>query len=88
MRRTIVVVSTSLLLSAVAAAEQEPKTISGTSIVGNDETPKSLYIVPWKSSELGVESGLSADLVDDGLEPVDRDVFMRQLEFYEISRSE
>lgn len=88
MCRTIVALSASLLFAAAVAAEEEPKTISGTSIVGNDETPKSLYIVPWKSSELGVESGLSADLVDDGLEPVDKDVFMRQLEFYEISRSE
>ena len=30
-----------------------PKTMSGMSILGNEETPKSLVIVPWKSSEMG-----------------------------------
>ena len=29
----------------------ETKEMSGMSIVGNEEAPKSLYIVPWKSSE-------------------------------------
>ena len=31
----------------------EVKEISGMSIVGNNETPKALVIVPWKSSEIG-----------------------------------
>ena len=54
------------------------------SIVGNDEAPKSLYIVPWKSSELGVETSLNR-MLNEADVPVDRDVFMRQLEFYEVS---
>jgi hypothetical protein len=65
---------------------KEAKELSGMSIVGNDEAPKSLYIVPWKSSEIGVETSLDMMLNDsDG--PVDRDVFMRQLEFYRVSRA-
>jgi hypothetical protein len=64
--------------------EPEAKELSGMSIVGNDEAPKSLYIVPWKSSEIGVETSLDM-LLNEGDVPVDRDVFMRQLEFYEIS---
>jgi hypothetical protein len=36
--------------------KSEAKELSGMSIVGNDEAPKSLYIVPWKSSEIGVET--------------------------------
>ncbi len=67
------------------AEEDEAKALSGMSIVGNDETPKSLYIVPWKSSELGVETGLNSNLMDDGMGPVDKEVFMRQLDFHEIS---
>jgi hypothetical protein len=66
------------------AEKPEAKELSGMSIVGNDEAPKSLYIVPWKSSELGVETGLDTMLNDsDG--PVDRDVFKRQLHFYQVS---
>ena len=64
--------------------ESEAKELSGMSIVGNDEAPKSLYIVPWKSSEIGVETSLNM-LLNDGDMPVDRVVFMRQLEFYQIS---
>ncbi|MDX2479499.1 MAG: hypothetical protein QNK24_04075 [Desulfuromusa sp.] len=64
--------------------DQHTKELSGMSIVGNDEAPKSLYIVPWKSSEIGVETGLNMMLNKDAV-PVDRDVFKRQLNFYEVS---
>jgi len=67
-----------------AAAEPGAKMISGMSIVGNDEAPKSLFIVPWKSSELGVKTSLNRTL-NEREEPVDRDVFMRELDFYEVS---
>jgi hypothetical protein len=60
------------------------KELSGMSIVGNDEAPKSLYIVPWKKSEMGTETGLSRMLTERAV-PVDREVFLRQLEFYEVS---
>lgn len=61
----------------------QPRAMSGMSILGNEEAPKSLVIVPWKSSELGDEIGLSEQL-DDRANPVDRDVFLRELRYYEI----
>jgi hypothetical protein len=64
--------------------QSEAKELSGMSIVGNDEAPKSLYIVPWKSSEIGVETSLNM-MLNEGDVPVDREVFRRQLEFYEVS---
>lgn len=76
------------LVPGAWAQEDEPKTISGMSIVGNDEAPKSLYIVPWKSSELGVETSLSSSLLDDDMAPVDKGVFMRELDFYELTRTQ
>jgi hypothetical protein len=66
------------------AKEQNAKELSGMSIVGNDEAPKSLYIVPWKSSEIGKETRLDR-MLSEGDVPVDRDEFMRQLDFYQIS---
>ncbi len=72
-----------------AAAEKtgdgisQPKAMSGMSILGNEEAPKSLVIVPWKSSELGDNISLS-DTLDDRARPVDKEVFLRQLHFYEI----
>jgi hypothetical protein len=66
------------------AKAPKAKELSGMSIVGNDEAPKALYIVPWKSSEIGGETDLNMDL-NAADKPVDRDVFMRQLDFYELS---
>jgi hypothetical protein len=64
-----------------------PKTLSGMSILGNEEAPKSLVIIPWKSSELGETVSLS-DTLDDRARPVDKEVFLRELSFYEIRSAE
>ncbi len=76
-----------LLLAGVAFGEPPEddgdKVLSGMSIVGNDDAPKSLVIVPWKSSELGDTLEVSRAL-DDGRRPVDRDVFQRGLDYYRI----
>lgn len=83
-----------LLPAAFAMAEgkskkedSEEKVVSGMSIVGNNETPKSLVIVPWKSSEIGQETKLNSNLLSDGMNPVDKAVFMRELNFYKLSNS-
>ena len=64
-----------------------PKTMSGMSILGNEETPKSLVIVPWKSSEMGDSMSLS-DTLDDRATPVDKEVFLREIRYYEIRKNE
>lgn len=70
-----------------AGDEGGPKTMSGMSILGNEEAPKSLVIIPWKSSEIGADLGLS-DTLDDRARPVDKEVFLRELSFYEIRSGE
>lgn len=70
-----------------AANSDKPKTLSGMSILGNEEAPKSLVIVPWKSSEIGDDVSLT-DTLDDRALPVDREVFLRELRFYEIRSQE
>ena len=72
--------------AATPAPKPETKELSGMSIVGNDDAPKALVIVPWKSSAMGSALDVSRAL-DDGREPVDRDVFVRELDYYQI-RSE
>jgi len=71
---------------AEAEADDGPKVISGMSILGNQEAPTSLVIVPWKSSQIGESVNVST-VLDDSRQPVDKDVFMRALRYYEI-RSE
>ena len=91
-----------LLATSVALAEEAPKSRDvgpateaqektkdanlGMSILGNQEAPKALVIVPWKRSEIGNALDIST-MLDDSRLPVDRDVFMRMLSYYEI-RSE
>ena len=92
MYRKVILCLSVILFSTVTATaknvnENKPleiKELSGISIIGNDEAPKSLYIVPWKSSELGEETSLDM-MLNEGDVPVDRDVFKRLLVFYEIS---
>lgn len=68
---------------AQEAVTEEPKELSGMSVLGNSEAPKSLVIVPWKSSEIGDGVGI-ANMLDGRAAPVDRDVFSREIEFYEL----
>ena len=78
---------------APAQTDKDGKLISvpggkalGMSVLGNQEAPTSLVIVPWKSSEVGRATGISP-MLDDSRQPVDKEVFMRELRYYEV-RSE
>ena len=67
---------------AKTAPKGGDKALSGMSIIGNDDAPKSLVIVPWKSSGLADALGVGTSLED--AKPVDRDVFARELGYYGI----
>ena len=100
MRRESLICASVLLIAGAAFADDSAKapaanagqaagkpagdvTMSGMSILGNDEAPKSLVLVPWKSSQLGDMPALSR-LPDDSIKPVDKDVFARELSYYQI----
>jgi hypothetical protein len=74
---------------AMAEAEAEEgvengvRNMLGMSILGNEEAPKALVIVPWKSSQIGDGLGVS-NALDERARPVDREVFMRELRYYEL----
>jgi hypothetical protein len=57
--------------------------MSGMSILGNEDAPKSLVLVPWKSSQLGDMPSVSR-LLDASTQPVDKEVFLRELSYYEF----
>jgi len=89
MLRVIVGLALLLLSPAAAMGEDAPpakagdKVMPGMAVVGNDDAPKALVIVPWKSSAMGDVLDVSRGL-DDGRGAVDRDVFRRELDYYEI----
>ena len=54
-----------------------------TEITGNQELPKVLYIVPWQKSDPGDLMGRPVNtLIDEVLAPVDREEFLRQVDYY------
>ena len=77
--------------SADAAAPESPRPrqvdslkLDATAITGNRELPKVLHIVPWKDSDFGDLAGRPVNsLLDEVLSPVDRDVFLRQMMYFE-----
>jgi len=75
---------------AAAASQGAPPggdvKMSGISILGNEDAPKSLVLVPWKSSQLADMPSVSR-LLDSATQPVDKDVFMRELAYYEFKSS-
>lgn len=75
-----------LTLAADGKKKEEVVEIGGMSIIGNRELPKTLYIVPWKDSDINSETDLSRDLLNERLRVVDQEEFGRQLKYYELSR--
>ncbi len=79
-----------MLLAGTAIAQEENidadvKKLSGISIIGNKEAPKSLFIIPWKNSEVGVATSLNTGLMGDSKSSLDKEVFLRELDFYKLS---
>ena len=73
-----------LSLFAHAAMTGESLELDGATIVGSRELPKALHIVPWKATAPGELAGRPMQsLVNEVLAPIDRDVFLRELEYYE-----
>ena len=76
-------------LAAAPGTQPQAKTmdrleLDPTSITGNRELPKVMVIVPWKRSDIGDLTGRPANsLLNEVLTPVDRDVFRRELRYFD-----
>ena len=82
MKRILCIILT-MLVSLAASAEEVLK-MEGTRIRGNQELPKVLYIVPWKQAEIpDLSQPPLESLIDEALTPVDREVFQRQVRYYD-----
>ena len=67
-----------------AAASADRLDLDTTIVTGNRELPKVLYIVPWKKAELGeLPAQPFNTLLDEALAPVDRDVFKREVKYFQ-----
>ena len=81
--RTVVTTS-EVLTPARNSASSESGTLTTTTITGNAELPRVLYIVPWQKADPGDLMGKPVNsLLDELLQPIDRDEFRRQLRYYD-----
>lgn len=72
-----------MLFCHIPVSAEDRIDLDGTSITGNRELPKVLYIVPWKKNvAVDLKGKPRQSLVDEALSPVDRDVFRRQIDYY------
>jgi hypothetical protein len=85
MIRNIIVILMGLLCFSVHANEQNVHELDGISIIGNKELPKSLVIVPWKSSLPGEGDFMLQRHMNEYIQPVDKEVFNRKVNFYSQS---
>ena len=54
-----------------------------TEITGNQELPKVMYIVPWQKADPSDLLGRPVNtLLDEVLAPIDREEFIRQVDYY------
>ena len=67
----------------VPAESQRSMALDTTSVTGNRELPKVLYIVPWQGATAGKVTGRPVNsLIDEVLSPIDRDTFSRELRYF------
>ena len=67
-----------------SAMAQQRLEMEGTSIIGNKELPKVLYIVPWKSTEtVNFPSPPIESIMDQALKPLERNAFRRQIRYHD-----
>lgn len=81
-----------LAVSVTAVAQERQRTdaigdetvaMAGTTIIGNRELPKVLYIVPWKRARPGTLTVRPfSSLYDEVLMPLDPPVLRRQLNYF------
>ena len=64
------------------AAREDLRDESGTTIVGERESPIGLYITPWRNAFAEQDIDRPARLLQIEMTPVDRDVFARQVEYH------
>ena len=74
----LLLVAVTLWVSNASGQEQlEQETIS---IKGNQGLPKTLYIAPWKRVGAPLEGDKLEGDIEEESEPVERDIFQRELE--------
>lgn len=69
--------------TAKAKAPAESGGLGTTVITGEGESPLGLYLTPWRDSKPEKDIDRPARLLQEDMRPIDKDVFERQVEYYD-----
>lgn len=86
MRKTILALTCMVIAFAASEIRADIRLqLDATSIVGNREAPRIVYLMAWKSAPKGdvLQQSLGT-MHDTEFKPVDRDVFKRRIEYHHL----
>ena len=95
--KRLIIATALLVASPVWAADATAKADNsknaaptvGTNVIGTQEAPTVLNVVPWKDKEVKLEKkDPTSSLLNRVLEPLDQDVLLREVEYYRILNQE
>lgn len=78
----LTLVCLTISLAYPASQAEDRIDLEGTSIRGNRELPKVLYIAPWKRPGMSDLGRPLDSLVNEVMAPLERREFQRQIKFY------
>ena len=80
-------VTATVAIGADSSQPDEVKQLQGINVIGNKEAPKSLFIIPWQTTEHEQNTSLSSNFTDSSMQPLDRRSFQQQLRLLELGKS-
>ncbi len=76
-------------IHAAEASTPKPASDLETNVIGTQEAPTVLNVVPWKDKEVKLEKkDPTSSLLNRVLEPLDQEVLLREVEYYRILNQE
>ncbi|MDH5547936.1 MAG: hypothetical protein OEZ43_20355 [Gammaproteobacteria bacterium] len=77
-----------LALTVSSVVAEEKIQLDTDNVIGNEEAPKALYVVPWRPLQPVTAAGLEIEsMLDEELELVDPNDFKRKVELYKIKQA-
>ncbi|MQX53829.1 hypothetical protein [Alcanivorax sediminis] len=88
MRIKIITVILAITTSASLQAADGKEGAAATNVIGTQEAPTVLNVVPWKDREVKLEKkDPTSSLLNRVLEPLDQEVLMREIEYHQLLTS-
>ncbi|NOY72442.1 MAG: hypothetical protein GXP14_08715 [Gammaproteobacteria bacterium] len=83
--KPLIVLCSIIVSWSVPVFAQQEFDLEGARIFSNKELPNITYIVPWKDEKLDkIEIQPIGNLFEEALKPVDREVFKREVELFQL----